>query len=587
VLAFSAAAFASGASAPPASALNPVKPVCEVAGLVNGLIGKACTVVQNGGRWVKAGKKLLGGHAGGAIKAALGQGGRKAAASTTTAMGLAAVGAWVLGGATVALHETATMLGHTTSPQLGTTWFSSTYWRVAGISAVLTMPFLFAAAIQALLRSDLTLLVRATLGYLPLAMLAVSVAAPVTMLLLAASDQLSAVVSSAAGNASTRFLAKSGVVLAGLAVVSPFIALFASLLVVAGAITLWIELLMREAAVYVIVLMLPLAFAAMVWPARRIWAIRAVELLVALILSKFAIVAVLSLGGAALDASGDAGAHGITPAFAGVVLLMMGAFAPWALIRLLPLAEIAGSAAGSLRSEARAGAAPGFEQAEAGAAAGRDCAASITARMRNDAAQAAPDLDPGPVSDPPSARDASGSASETPPPPSDLAGHTPQSASETASRPPALDGDSDEGGDRVARGGQQAAFRGDPQEGASPRPGAEADNAEAPDASSPAPATAHATNTAPATDPTANGSHVAASVGSTDSTAAAAQETASTPPPAPAPEPNQDSPVVTEMPGRQNNDVPVLQEMADPGNEGKWALDLDDAAPQPPDLERL
>ena len=68
------------------------------------------------------------------------------------------------------------------------------YWQIAGISAILTLPFLFAAAIQALLRSDLTLLLRATFGYLPLAMLAVSVAAPITMLLLAASDQLSAVV---------------------------------------------------------------------------------------------------------------------------------------------------------------------------------------------------------------------------------------------------------------------------------------------------------------------------------------------------------------------------------------------------------
>ncbi len=58
-------------------------------------------------------------------------------------------------------------------------------------------------------------------------------------------------------------------------------------------------MLIREAAVYVVVLMLPLAFAAFVWPARRIWAIRAVELLIALILSKFAVVAVLSLAGAA------------------------------------------------------------------------------------------------------------------------------------------------------------------------------------------------------------------------------------------------------------------------------------------------
>ena len=75
------------------------------------------------------------------------------------------------------------------------------------------------------------------------------------------------------------------------------------LLAAFGALVLWLELLMREAAVYVVVLMLPLAFAAMVWPARRVWAIRAVELLVALILSKFAIVAVLTLGGAALGQS--------------------------------------------------------------------------------------------------------------------------------------------------------------------------------------------------------------------------------------------------------------------------------------------
>ena len=196
------------------------------------------------------------------------------------------------------------MLGQTTTPQLGTTWFSSTYWRMAGIAALLTLPFLFAAAVQALIRSDLALLARAALGYLPLAMLAVSVAAPLTMLLLAASDQMSAIVSSAAGNAGSRASWPRPALLVGVADAlvshSPFLAFLVGLLTVAGALVLWIELLMREAAVYVIVLMLPLAFAALVWPARRVWAIRAVELLVALILSKFAIVAVLSLGGAAL-----------------------------------------------------------------------------------------------------------------------------------------------------------------------------------------------------------------------------------------------------------------------------------------------
>jgi hypothetical protein len=143
---------------------------------------------------------------------------------------------------------------------------------------------------------------------------------------------------------------------------------------------------MRAAAVYVIVLMLPLAFAAMVWPARRIWAIRAVELLAALIVSKFAIVAVLSLGGAALSSGASVAGHSLTAALAGVVLLIMGAFAPWALLRLLPLAEIAGSAAGSLRSETRAG----TQWADGLAAGGAEWAVAATARMREDASGATP-----------------------------------------------------------------------------------------------------------------------------------------------------------------------------------------------------
>jgi hypothetical protein len=304
---------------------------------------------------------------------------------------VAAVGLSVLGGAKFALRETAVVLSTTSSPQLTSTWFSSTYWRVAGISVLLTLPFLFAAAVQALLRSDLTLLLRAAFGYLPLAMLAVSIAAPVTMLLLAASDQLSAIVSSATGNASNRFISFSVGSLAELTLVAgPFMALFLGLLVVAGAVVLWIELLMREAAVYVIVLMLPLAFAGMVWPARRIWAIRAVELLVALVLSKFAIVAVLSLGGAALFSGASIAGHSVTTALAGAVLLIMGAFTPWALLRLLPLAEVASSAAGSLARETHGRGRAGSDLADLVAHSAPDWAAAATTRLRKDAMDTTP-----------------------------------------------------------------------------------------------------------------------------------------------------------------------------------------------------
>jgi hypothetical protein len=332
------------ATSPPAGAisLNPLGKVCSVAGLLSTLAGKACKVLQ-GGRLAKAGSKLLSGSPGGAAKALLGGAPRLAGAG----LGLAAVGAWVLGGAKAALRETEKEIGKTTSPRLQTTWFSSRYWRVAGLSALLTLPFLFAAALQAMIRSDLSLLARAAFGYLPLALLAVSVAAPLIMLVLAASDEMCTIVSSASGGADVGFLKTFGGFIGGLSVVdgSPFLAFLLGALIAGAALAVALELLVREAAVYVVVLMLPLAFAAMVWPARRIWAVRAIETLVALILAKFAIVAVLALAGGALGAGGASGT------FAGTALVMLAAFSPLVLFRLLPFAELAAGASGALRGE--------------------------------------------------------------------------------------------------------------------------------------------------------------------------------------------------------------------------------------------
>jgi hypothetical protein len=375
-------ALVSGLGAAPAAAFNPIKTFCGVAGLASGLLGRVCNVAQEPGRILGAGKQILGGHIGGAVKTLLGQGGGAAASGVKAALSLAAIGAWVLGGAKFALHETAKVLSETTDPDLGTSWFSTTYWRVAAIASLLTLPFLFAATVQALARSDMGLLLRTVLGYLPLAMLVVAIAAPVTTLLLSGSDELSALVSSAAGSPGSKALGLGGVLAGGLSALtgSPFLIFFLGLLTVAGAIALWMELLMREAAVYVVVLMLPLAFAAFVWPGRRTWAIRAVEVLVALILSKFAIVAVLSLGGAAMDQIG----HSITAPVLGLVLVAMGVFAPWALLRLIPLAELAGAAVESLRGHGRA-VASRAAYPYAAALAADEWASTTTAEMRRTA----------------------------------------------------------------------------------------------------------------------------------------------------------------------------------------------------------
>jgi hypothetical protein len=346
--------LAAGCTLVPAvdASAGPGKLVCGAIGLISGAAGRGCNVARQPGKLIGAGKKLIGGHVGGAVKTILGDGASSVSSTATTALGLAAIGAWVTGGARFALEQTAKVLNGTTSPRLTETWFSAAYWRVAGIAALLTLPLLFAAAAQALMRSDVTLLARSALGYLPLSLLAVSVAAPLTMLLLAASDEMSTIVSSAGGGASSINKVLAGAGATSLLERSPFILFLVAAFSAAGAILLWVELALREAAVYVVVLMLPLAFAALVWPARRIWAIRAVELLVALILSKFAIVAVLTLGSAAL---GHSSWTGVSGQLVGLVLLLLGVFTPWALLKLLPLHELASGAIGSLRSASGAG----------------------------------------------------------------------------------------------------------------------------------------------------------------------------------------------------------------------------------------
>jgi type IV secretion system protein TrbL len=113
-----------------------------------------------------------------------------------------------------------------------------------------------------------------------------------------------------------------------------------------GAVLVWMELLLRSAAVYVAVLFLPLALAGLAWPAISHWSRRLADTLAALVLSKLVIVSVLSLAVGALaggTGSTPSGASGPSTGFAsvlgGAALLLLAGLAPWSLFRLLPFLE--------------------------------------------------------------------------------------------------------------------------------------------------------------------------------------------------------------------------------------------------------
>jgi hypothetical protein len=186
----------------------------------------------------------------------------------------------------------------------------------------------------------------------------------------------------------------------------------------------------------VVVLMLPLAFAALVWPARRVWAARLVELLVSLVLSKFVIVAVLSLAASAFAV----GTPGVGELLVAMSLILLSTFAPWALMRVLPFTELAAGAAGVLHSElshahGRASTAAQFP-ADSG-----ETALQLPARLRDQArlmyARTGADADPVPAGmRAPDSERSSESLPQTSPVPAPQPAPAAQSPSQVADRSP-------------------------------------------------------------------------------------------------------------------------------------------------------
>jgi hypothetical protein len=270
---------------------------------------------------------------------------------------LNALGTWVASGATWLLDQIGAVLNQSTSIDLGASWFTAHYETMAGLAGVVVVPLLLLGIIQSIYRQNATLLVRSVVVNVPLAILLTAVAVKLVQLGLAVTDAMSGAVANGAGLDAGHFMASvslelSGSQAAGQTGVPAFVLFLGALAVVFGAVLVWVELLIRASAVYVAVLFLPLALASLAWPAIAHWCRRLVDTLVALILGKFVIVSVLSLAAGALaggtgsnptsggaTGSGSGAGGGFGAVLGGAALLLLSAFAPWALFRLLPFLE--------------------------------------------------------------------------------------------------------------------------------------------------------------------------------------------------------------------------------------------------------
>lgn len=285
----------------------------------------------------------LGGVGAAAAKAAAGVassvGGQVAGLGAGAVLG--SISNWVAAAAQWALGQLGGFLSSTTRPDLSARWFTSHFEVMAGVAAFVVVPMLLVSVMQAIARQDPAPMVRAGLVYLPLALLLTAVSVELVQLGLAAVDALCSTVAAGSGHDTERFLSGVATAVGGSAVsgqpgVPAFVTLVGSLVVLMGAFAVYLELIVRTAAIYLAVLFLPLALAGLVWPATAHWSKRLGETIAALLLSKLVIVTALSLAAAALG-SGSRG--GFRDLLTGAALLLLSAFSPFALLRLIPAVE--------------------------------------------------------------------------------------------------------------------------------------------------------------------------------------------------------------------------------------------------------
>jgi type IV secretion system protein TrbL len=126
-----------------------------------------------------------------------------------------------------------------------------------------------------------------------------------------------------------------------------FVIIF-SLLYIIAAVFLCFELFVRSSLIYLVVMFAPLAIATRIWGPTRSYARRATETAVALIFSKLAIAVTLATGASLMSGATEDG--GNVAMIQGSAILLLAAFMPFGLMRVIPMMEGAIAGEGVARS---------------------------------------------------------------------------------------------------------------------------------------------------------------------------------------------------------------------------------------------
>ena len=251
------------------------------------------------------------------------------------------------------------IMDQSSSPRLTSEWFSRStgapYLTAVAVATGLLLVFVFCALIQGVLAGRPMELVKRMVYDTPVAvagiLFTVGFAQVGIDLVDSMADGIWQLTRSKAINAVDGLLLTASK-LSPVSFLTPLLLLIGML----GMLMLWMVLFVREALIYLVVAMAPIAWATSVWPAIASVRKRVLEMLAALVFSKLAIAMALAVGLGALGGIGATGNPGESTVgnglaefgtlVVGIITFGLAAFMPFLVIKLVPIVEAAAIAQG-------------------------------------------------------------------------------------------------------------------------------------------------------------------------------------------------------------------------------------------------
>ncbi len=329
---------------------------------------------------------------------------------------------WVAVGAIGAIDLVWVGINGTTTPVVNTN--TSVFQTSMAAARALAFPLLVLAALYSLLKRDAAIALKSAFIYLPGSVLGMVAAGYVITALLAATDEFSEAYLNDGQTGIAVWLDNlGGLIAAGVGITAPILLVVFSFVLIAGSILVWLVMIVRSAAILITYAFMPLAFAAIIFPATRSWIKRLIEIQLSFILAKPVILAVLALGSQTLNDADNA----LVGMIQAAALFFLAAFSPFALMKLLPFvgdeavaameqpsqapaSRVASTAIGVVSGQRLAGFLAGSQQAGPGAAAASSGGAPGTG--------GSPSVAGGQGGGPPSSSGGPGNTGNGPPPPS-------------------------------------------------------------------------------------------------------------------------------------------------------------------------